>query len=174
MSINCILITFCFPFSALFWVSLVWFGFNPPTTGKGSGGTMDADCCSYKDSNGFPPNHVTWPKCQIPFLLREGLYDAREPPAGNYSPSQLEDLNIKLSFVLSLIDLCALSSKTVVRITPSFWKEFVLNDNTVTGLFLKDIRYRWTPMWNRCVGQGLGKACRASMTSLGTPACSPP
>lgn len=108
MSINCILITFCFPFcSVLGFFALVWFSFNPPTTGKGSGGTMESfwevEYCSYKDSSGFPPNHVAWPKCQTPFLLREGPYDPCEPPAGNYSPCQLKDLNIKLSFVLSLV-----------------------------------------------------------------------
>lgn len=48
-----------FPFLCSVFVD---FFFNPPTTGKGSRETMEsfweAECCSYKDSNGFPPNYV--------------------------------------------------------------------------------------------------------------------
>lgn len=43
--------------------------------------------------------------------MSEQLYDPCELPAHNYSPSQLEDLNIQLSFILSLVLIYVRSGK---------------------------------------------------------------
>ena len=75
-----------------------------------------------------------------------------------------------------LMLICVLSSEVVERITPSFGGGYALNGSTVYWFFVRgyDKGYRWTATGNRCIGQGLGRGHRASITSLGTPSCSLP
>lgn len=102
MSINCILITFCFPFSVLFWFGF-FFSLNPPTTGKGSRETMgsfcEAECCTGKHSNGSPPLPAAWPARQNT-LSPVSLQLVITLPANSRTSCHL---NIKLSSVLALV-----------------------------------------------------------------------